>query len=155
VDANLIAPVEVTTVLGNLLDNAIEAVRSATAPATDAGSRATGDGGSGSDDVRQVEIELVQEGATLHVTVADSGPGVPPDMLESVFVEGVSTKSDDGVPGGRGVGLALSRQVARALGGDVVLAHPGGGENSPGGAEFIARLPGVLVEGEVAWAQSI
>ncbi|WP_245997902.1 sensor histidine kinase [Nocardia pseudobrasiliensis] len=144
VDANLIAPVEVTTVLGNLLDNAIEAVRTVGF-----------DDDTESADARQVEIELVQEGATLHITVADSGPGVPPELAESVFAEGVSTKADGGVPGGRGVGLALSRQVARALGGDVVLAHPGGGETSPGGAEFIARLPGVLVEGEVVWAQSI
>ncbi len=170
VDANLIAPVEVTTVLGNLLDNAIEAARHGVEPPadhtsdrrteggvvvdSDGGMGGTG-GGAGVGAAGQVEIELVQEGATLHITVADSGPGVPPELADMVFTEGVSTKDDGGVPGGRGVGLALSRQVARALGGDVVLAHPGGGETSPGGAEFIARLPGVLVEGEVVWAQSI
>ncbi|MFI5781515.1 ATP-binding protein [Nocardia sp. NPDC051570] len=149
VDANLIAPVEVTTVLGNLLDNAIEAARDMRPMGRDEGLPAEAAG------IREVEIELVQEGAILHIAVADSGPGVPPELMESVFAEGVSTKADGDVPGGRGVGLALSRQVARALGGDVVLSHPGGVETSLGGAEFIARLPGVLVEGEVVWAQSI
>ncbi|MCM6773294.1 ATP-binding protein [Nocardia sp. CDC159] len=186
VDANLVAPVEVTTVLGNLIDNAIEAARTgsdaagrgiggAAAGEGDAdaewarhpvmgGPAPSGDGndgaveGSGIDaagDERQVEVELVQERSTLHIAVADSGPGVSPELAESVFTEGVSTKADNEVPGGRGVGLALSRQVARALGGDVVLAHPGGRATVPGGAEFIARLPGVLVEGETVWAQSI
>ncbi|MFF0490776.1 ATP-binding protein [Nocardia sp. NPDC004068] len=133
VDANLVAPVEVTTVMGNLLDNAIEAAR-----------------GAGE---RIVEIELVQEGTTLHLAVADSGGGVPPESRAAIFAEGVSTKPGDGVPGGRGVGLALARQTARAVGGDVVLAESGGGEGL-GGAEFLARLPGVLVEGEAAWAPS-
>jgi len=130
VDANLVAPVDVTTVLGNLLDNAIEAARVGAPLAS-----------------RVVEVELVQEGSTLHIAVADSGAGVPDDLLESIFAEGVSTRADNGAPGGRGVGLALSRQVARVLGGDVVLASPGGGDMPLSGAEFIARLPGVLVEG--------
>ncbi|MBF6174190.1 ATP-binding protein [Nocardia blacklockiae] len=202
VDANLAVPVDVTTVLGNLLDNAIEAARTTSPqqngnpepppdpPASSestrrirgAGSeeraegsesgvgrglRALGGGGltassRGGDGerglgagVQVVEVELVQEGATLHITVIDSGGGVAPEMVEDVFAEGVSTRPDNGVPGGRGVGLALSRQVARALGGDVVLSSPGGGPAPLGGAEFIARLPGVLVEGETVWAQPI
>ncbi len=184
VDANLAVPVDVTTILGNLLDNAIEAARAGIAATGDrtamrrtAGlhlSEASGagqarpvpQGASGPAVVdrpmpdsavtdfdadappapSQVEVELVQEGSTLHITVADSGAGVPLDMVDSIFTEGVSTRPDNGAPGGRGVGLALSRQVARALGGDVVLASPGGGEGALPGAEFIARLPGVLEE---------
>ncbi|GAB0106701.1 sensor histidine kinase [Nocardia sp. JMUB6875] len=132
VDANLSAPVDVTTVLGNLLDNAIDAA-------------ALGEGETA------VEVELVQEGETLHIAVADSGGGVSAELADSVFTEGVSTKSGGG-PGGRGLGLALSRQVARARGGDVRLADPGGvGEKALGGAEFIARMPGVLSEEEMVW----
>lgn len=145
VDASLVLPVDVTTVLGNLLDNAIEAARIGDSP-------------------REVEVELLQENSTLHLAVSDSGPGIDPGLAEAIFTEGVSTRPDTGLPGGRGVGLALARQIARALGGDVRLAHTGGGrvENSGdteamplGGAEFIARLPGVLVEGESAWAERI
>jgi two-component system, CitB family, sensor kinase len=39
-----------------------------------------------------VEVELLQEGSTLHITVADSGDGVAPDFVEHVFLEGKSTK---------------------------------------------------------------
>ncbi len=183
VDANLLAPVDVTTVLGNLLDNAIDAVRdgprhtdiaegppapeplSAETPG-DAGTPAprgdtaddpaperTDSAGEAATGVRPgterlVEVELVQEGSTLHITVADSGDGVPPELVNALFAEGVSTKPGVGVPGGRGVGLALSRQVATALGGDVWLASAGSPDRELPGAEFIARLPGVLSEGE-------
>ncbi|MEC3958490.1 ATP-binding protein [Nocardia sp. CDC153] len=143
VDANLSAPVDVTTVLGNLLDNAIDAAAAADAPPSGP----------------VVEVELVREGETLHIAVADSGAGVADELVDSLFAEGVSTKSGGG-PGGRGLGLALSRQVARARGGDVRLADPGGGgrrdvsaaETPLAGAEFIARMPGVLSEEEAAWA---
>lgn len=133
VPGRLVLPVDVTTVLGNLLDNAIDAVRLSEA--------------------KEVEVELLQDGSTLHVTVADSGAGVAPDFVEDLFTEGRSTKPDSGIPGGRGIGLALSRQIARTLGGELWLASPGGagaGQRLPG-AEFIARLPGVMVE-EEQWA---
>ncbi|MGW2663395.1 ATP-binding protein [Nocardia tengchongensis] len=142
IDANLAAPVDVTTVLGNLLDNAIDAAA------------ADGDGAA-----PLVEVELVQEGATLHIAVADSGAGVDPAVSDSIFAEGVSTKSGGG-PGGRGLGLALARQVARARGGEVLLGDPGGvredsvtGAARLPGAEFIARMPGVLTEQEAAWTE--
>ncbi|MDE1670932.1 ATP-binding protein [Nocardia gipuzkoensis] len=133
VEGGLTDPVDVTTVLGNLLDNAIAAVRTRDRP------------------VRQVEVELVQEDSTLHIAVADSGDGVAPALVDRLFTEGVSTRDDRGVPGGRGVGLALIRQIARSHGGDVRLSSPGGGEPPLTGAEFIARIPGVLVESEVSW----
>ena len=136
VSGRLALPVDVTTVLGNLLDNAIDAARSA--------SSAT----------REVEVELLQEGSTLHVTVADSGDGVAPDFVARLFTEGESTKPDSGIPGGRGIGLALSRQLSRSLGGELWLASPGDPSAQLCGAEFIARLPGVMVEEEQWAAQS-
>ncbi len=137
VEGDLIDPVDVTTVLGNLLDNAMEAVRATDRP------------------VRQVEVELVQEDSTLHITVADSGDGVAPGLVDTLFTEGISTREDHGAPGGRGVGLALIRQIARAHGGDVRLSSPGGGRPPLTGAEFIARMPGVLVGREVPWPQQL
>lgn len=133
VSGRLVLPVDVTTVVGNLLDNAIDAAR-------------TSDNAT-----KQVEVELLQEGTTLHITVADSGDGVAPEFVEHLFTEGTSTKPDSGIPGGRGIGLALSRQISRALGGDLWLASPGNPELPLRGAEFIARLPGVMVE-EEQWA---
>ncbi|MEK8072969.1 sensor histidine kinase [Rhodococcoides navarretei] len=127
-------PVDVTTVLGNLVDNAIDAARlGVRRPA-------------------EVEVELVQDGSTLHIVVVDSGDGVDLE-LDQVFVEGVSTKSTAESPGGRGVGLALSRQIARTRGGDVTLADVGGqitDENERGGAVFIASIPDALLTDEVS-----
>ncbi len=130
ISGRLVLPVDVTTVLGNLLDNAIDAVRLSDHP------------------LKEVEVELLQEDSTLHVTVVDSGSGVAPDFIEDLFTEGRTTKPDSGIPGGRGIGLALSRQISRALGGDLWLASAGNPASESGltGAEFIARLPGVMEE---------
>jgi len=132
VSGRLVLPVDVTTVVGNLLDNAIDAARLS--------DNAT----------REVEVELLQDGSTLHVTVVDSGDGVAPEFVDHLFTEGTTTKPDSGIPGGRGIGLALSRQISRSLGGDLWLASPGKTGSQLYGAEFIARLPGVMVE-EAQW----
>ncbi|MEV0051322.1 sensor histidine kinase [Saccharopolyspora shandongensis] len=113
-----IAPVEVMTVVGNLVDNAIDAARlGSTRPA-------------------RVEVDLLADGTTLHVSVVDTGDGVPEPLREKIFTEGVSTKGADG----NGLGLALCRQAARSLGGDVRLADAGEAR----GTVFVAVLPGVL-----------
>jgi two-component system CitB family sensor kinase len=82
------------------------------------------------------------------VIVLDSGDGVASDFVEDMFTEGTTTKPDSGIPGGRGIGLALSRQISRSLGGDLRLSSPGdaAGESRLTGAEFIAWLPGVMEE---------
>ena len=121
-------PVDVTTVLGNLLDNAIDAVRT------------------GGNDIKVVDVDLLQDNSTLHITVGDSGEGVASEFVDQVFVEGMSTKPQSDIPGGRGIGLALARQIARSLGGDIWLSHPGNPGAELCGAEFIARLPAVMTE---------
>ncbi len=133
VSGRLALPVDVTTVLGNLIDNAIDAART------------------GADETKIVEVELLQDGSTLHITVADTGDGVAPDFVEHVFTEGKSTKPDSGIPGGRGIGMALSRQISNALGGDLRLSSTGNLDAELHGAEFIARLPGVMIEEEAQW----
>lgn len=116
----LVAPVEVMTVVGNLVDNAIDAARvGAARPA-------------------RVEVDLLADGTTLHVSVADSGDGVAEELREEIFTEGVSSKRSDGT----GLGLALCRQAARSLGGDVRVAATGG---QPG-ALFVAVMPDALEE---------
>ncbi|WP_200869735.1 sensor histidine kinase [Mycobacterium asiaticum] len=135
VSGRLELAVDVTTVVGNLIDNAIDAARTS------------------ANSTKVVEVELLQQDSTLHVTVADSGDGVATDFVDLLFTEGTSTKPDSGIPGGRGIGLALSRQISRALGGELWLSSPGDPAAPRGltGAEFIARLPGVMAE-EEQWA---
>jgi len=69
------------------------------------------------------------------VTVADSGPGVSPDQREVIFTAFHAAPSPDGRTGA-GLGLAICRQLARALGGDVVV-----GDAPRGGAAFTLTLP--------------
>lgn len=124
-------PQDVTTVLGNLIDNAVSAAVA------------------GSSTQRWVELELLDQpgpdGGTLHIVVADSGDGLGEVEPERVFVEGFTTAepAEGGIArsGGQGLGLALVRQLARRRGGDVRVLEPG----SPGGpgAVFMATMPGV------------
>jgi len=104
---------DVITVLGNLIDNAVDVSE-------------------GTD--RRVVTVAVDDAGALTISVADSGPGVPEHLRETIFARGVTSKPD--VPGGRGIGLALVRLVSAQLGGAVeVLDGP------DGGAVFEVRLP--------------
>ncbi|MGV9671626.1 ATP-binding protein [Gordonia sp. NPDC003504] len=121
VTGTLTDAVTVTAVLGNLVDNAIDAA-------------------AGTPDA-QVEVEILANGTELLVTVADSGPGIMLANPDDVFTEGVTTKTDPTVPGGRGMGLAIVRQLVHRIGGDIALVDAG---DDLGGAVFVARLPGVV-----------
>jgi two-component system CitB family sensor kinase len=121
-------PQDVTTVLGNLIDNAVNAAVS------------------GSAVERWVEVELLDEpaanGGTLHIVVGDSGDGLPAGAdPEAVFAEGFTTAAGPvRAGGGQGLGLALARQMARRRGGEVRVLEPGT-KGGPG-AVFMATLPG-------------
>ncbi|MFO1074841.1 MAG: ATP-binding protein [Geminicoccaceae bacterium] len=74
------------------------------------------------------EVRLERRGDQLALVVADRGPGIPAEMLEKVlepFVRLESSRSRE--TGGIGLGLAIARTIARAHGGDVVLANRAGG----------------------------
>lgn len=110
---------DLVAILGNLLDNAIDAAAEAPAP-------------------RMVELTVEATGAALEITVEDSGPGIDPDAVEDVFRHGFSTKAPG--PFGRGLGLALVRQAVQRLGGTMTIT-------SPAGALFRVTLP-VIEEGK-------
>ena len=108
---------DVGTVLGNLVDNAVDAAVSV--------------GGT------SVEVGLHLEAGTVHLVVADTGPGVPPEQVGEIFRRGWSSKS--ATVEGRGVGLALVQVVCERRGGAVTV-HAG---EDGDGAVFEVRLPGV------------
>ncbi|MFF5154652.1 ATP-binding protein [Streptomyces sp. NPDC000348] len=107
---------DLVTILGNLIDNAVDAAQGGVRP------RVT------------VTALTGEDGSELILRVSDTGPGVDPDHAETVFQRGFTTKPAG--PGGRGLGLALVRQAADRHGGTLSVAA-----GDEGGAVFEARLP--------------
>lgn len=110
---------DLTTILGNLVDNAVDAC-------------------AGHPDAL-VEVWLFVDGRELHVRVRDNGPGVPDELAETVFVRGFSTKPEP--LAGRGLGLALVRLVCAQRGGEVTLTRTADRQDGERGAEFLVVLP--------------
>jgi two-component system CitB family sensor kinase len=92
-----------TTILGNLIDNAFDAL--------------AGRPGSG-----RVLVSLVEEEGAISVRVADNGPGIPAGSTESIFDDGYTTKSDRGLLH-RGLGLALVRRLVQRLHGTITVTE--------------------------------
>lgn len=103
---------DLTTVVGNLVDNALDAV--AGLP----------DG--------KVRVALAEGPDHITVTVRDTGPGVPEERLTDIFRQGFTTKVTN-ADGGRGFGLAITRLVCLRRGGEVRV-------HNDEGAVFTARL---------------
>jgi CitB family two-component system sensor histidine kinase MalK len=101
---------DLVTVLGNLLENAVEAIGDATH--------------------REIQVSLRPEGALLHLSVADSGPGLPQEVLANAFNLGFSTKGEN-----RGFGLWQAARTVEARGGRL-----SGNNREVGGAIFSATL---------------
>jgi signal transduction histidine kinase len=73
----------------------------------------------------RVVLGLGARGGSLRVSVADTGPGVPPEEAGRIFDRLFRGKSGRASGAGFGLGLALARRLARSAGGDVVLENPG------------------------------
>lgn len=96
---------ELLVIIGNLIDNGIEAAAAAPAP-------------------RWVEVdgqvETNEDGAVMVLRVTDSGPGISPDLVAAAFRRGWSTKSTAGEgPAVRGIGLSLVEGTVRRMGGSL------------------------------------
>jgi two-component system CitB family sensor kinase len=106
---------DVITILGNLVDNAVDA---------------TGSGGT-------VDVLVrCRDTGDVDIKVADDGPGVPPELDRRIFETGVTTKAPTLDHHGRGIGLALVSRIVARRGGTVTVA-----ERTGGGAVFSVRLP--------------
>jgi len=82
----------------------------------------------------QVRIETGLDGDKAHISIADEGPGIAPEDRERIFAKFERLGRDDA--GGSGLGLYISRRLARAMGGDIRIG------GTPGeGARFTLILP--------------
>ena len=84
-----------------------------------------------------ISVECRLRGDRTVISVRDSGPGVPDDMLEAIFEPFVQVSTTVvNRPEGTGLGLAISREHAHAMGGSLIAT------NGPeGGAVFTLTLP--------------
>ena len=87
-----------------------------------------------------IRVSAHADGDAIEFRVIDSGVGIDPDALESVFELFVQLDPGDGDPqGGLGIGLALVRRLAELHGGTVRAESAGRGR----GTAFVLRLPKV------------
>ena len=101
------------TILGNLLENAAEAV------------------GQMPRRRRRISVRISDRGGELLIRVRDWGPGIPPERVASVFRSGYSTKSDH-----VGLGLGLVQTIVSRAGGKIDVEQPPGD-----GAAIAVRIP--------------
>ncbi|WP_027356458.1 sensor histidine kinase [Desulfofundulus thermocisternus] len=100
-------------VLGNLLENALDAVRDMEP------SR------------RRVELEMSEDSGELMIMIRDWGAGIPEHLQDRVFEQGFSTKG-----AGRGIGLYLVKKHVDTAGGKITI-HSRPGE----GTTVMVRIP--------------
>jgi two-component system CitB family sensor kinase len=113
-DQPTVDPQALITIIGNLINNAVDAVAGQPAP-------------------RLVTVHISDGDGEVFISVADTGPGVAPDAMEDIFEDGYSTKTPRGQLR-RGLGLALIRRLVHRAGGSITV--------SPGpGARFEVRFP--------------
>ncbi|ROR94193.1 ATP-binding protein [Raoultella terrigena] len=105
---------ELISIIGNLLDNAIEATQRAELPH------------------EPVEVLIKLSARELMIEVADRGVGIRPEIRERIFERGVTTKTR----GDHGIGLYLIEHYVTQAGGTIEVA-----DNSPRGAIFTLFIP--------------
>lgn len=106
-------PLQIEQVLVNLLINAADAMEG--------------------HDEKSLTIRTESLSDRVRITVADTGPGIPPNQLEAIWDAFFTTKSEGK---GTGLGLSITKSIIEAHGGEIQA------RNRPeGGAEFIMTLP--------------
>ncbi|HEX4469229.1 MAG TPA: HAMP domain-containing sensor histidine kinase [Gemmatimonadaceae bacterium] len=97
----------------NLLDNAADAL-------------------TGKEGERTISLRTTREGAVVRIDVADSGPGIPPNLAAKIFEPHFTTKA---AGKGTGLGLDIVRRIVAHHGGTIAC------ESDATGARFVVRIP--------------
>lgn len=112
--------IDIESIIVNLLTNAFEALK-------------------GTKGLRKIKVSAKYDEAYM-IIVEDSGPGVPENLREWIFVPLNTTKKEDGV----GLGLTIVRDVVESYSGTVYVDS----SDELGGARFIAEIPLIEVKNE-------
>jgi len=80
----------------------------------------------------QLSVATAATDSEVQISVSDDGPGVPDEIAPQLFEEFVTSKDGES---GRGLGLAISRQIVTGMGGSIEF------ESAPGKTVFTVRLP--------------
>ena len=80
---------------------------------------------------REVTCSTSVDASSAKISIADSGPGIPPDKLTTIFEPFFTTKGD-----GMGMGLSIARTIVEAHGGRIWAEN-----QTAGGAVFHVSLP--------------
>lgn len=112
-------PTRLVQVLVNLVQNALDAFDRQQGPRP--GPRIT--------------LTSAQDGGFVTLSVADNGPGIPPDLRDTIFHPFVTGRAE-----GLGLGLAIAQDIMRDMGGDLILCPPG---DASKGTTFLIRLRAV------------
>ncbi|MGO9605169.1 MAG: ATP-binding protein [Candidatus Binataceae bacterium] len=106
-------PIKLSWVVSNLVGNAL---------------RYTPDGGS-------IDVFAERSGSDLRLTVADSGPGIAPEVCDRIFERSSHSDHDEDKNGSAGLGLAIVKEIVEAHGGRIFV------ESSTSGSRFTVQLP--------------
>jgi two-component system NtrC family sensor kinase len=90
-------------------------------------------------------IHACRSAAGVHIDIADTGPGIPPDLLPRIFEPWMTTKPSGS---GTGLGLAITRDVVASLGGTISARSPSAslGTAAGRGTTFTIDLPAQVAE---------
>jgi len=107
-------PVKLSWVISNLLGNAL---------------RYTPNGGS-------IQVRALAWDQSARLEVADSGPGIPPELKNHIFERFAQYDADDEKKGAAGLGLAIVKEIVAAHGGRIFVEN-----NNAHGSRFIVEIP--------------
>jgi signal transduction histidine kinase len=81
-----------------------------------------------------LRVSVEQKDTMTELVVEDTGPGIPADEVNSIFLPFYSTKR--GAQGHMGLGLSISYSIIKKMGGEIIAENL-----DPQGCRFIIRLP--------------
>ena len=110
-------PVKLSWVISNLLGNAL---------------RYTPSGGT-------IKVSARSSDGATRLEIADSGPGIPPEMKDYIFERFVQYGSDGAEKGSAGLGLSIVKEIVEAHGGRIFVES-----NNSHGSKFIVDIPAAI-----------